>query len=544
MAFEVFGGFEKQLVYYEDLSRTHPDIYGILKTNQYISSIGYEAKMASISSKMYSMADIEAQKEQNMLSEYFGITIPKVNTYNVDFGRELIDAINTSLQFKEVYERYITRIIGPGNGKHQAKITDATLFKEYFSKEIYEIGNETLDKISQKSVDYTLDQLIDIIFSKENINLALERTFFIDLKNSGDWDRNDKTKGDMAFYQELERKENEMKKNTFLQEVYKLYKLDELKNKVLESIKSEQQLNNIFKKNKTDAKVDIQKIMKESTYQHGTLAEIIGEKAVNLALSKMKDGKNYKIISGSKVVGGSGGKADIVATLGFGLDRVLDIVEKTYDSRVERVNAYKEIGQRLANIKDGFIVYTNVKDYTLGSSFGGFKSGSEMSLGSLRGVLKNTPGGSEKIIGEIMNTMSGAVLEDDIDRIENELCEKMAYFLFDDVTTIGKDTKASAHAIHLMLLDGVYIPLSYLFFLMGRAIEEVGRGGRFSPDKIFDITITPGETKYPSKGEEAEQFNWQPGMWMDQKKIAYNQVKIGAIFLRNFTDMISEVKGG
>jgi hypothetical protein len=42
----------------------------------------------------------------------------------------------------------------------------------------------------------------------------------------------------------------------------------------------------------------------------------------------------------------------------------------------------------------------------------------------------------------------------------------MAYFLFDDVLTIGKDTKAAGHAIHLLLLDGIYVPLSYLFFLM------------------------------------------------------------------------------
>ena len=78
-----------------------------------------------------------------------------------------------------------------------------------------------------------------------------------------------------------------------------------------------------------------------------------------------------------------------------------------------------------------------------------------------------------------MNTMSGAVLDDQKERIESELCEKMAYFLFDDVTTIGKETAASSHAIHLLLLDGVYIPLSYLLYLMGTAVGQVGENKKY-----------------------------------------------------------------
>jgi hypothetical protein len=89
--------------------------------------------------------------------------------------------------------------------------------------------------------------------------------------------------------------------------------------------------------------------------------------------------------------------------------------------------------------------------------------------------------------------MDGAVYSDLKDDLEQELCEKMAYFLFDDVLTIGKDTTAAGHAIHLLMLDGIYIPLSYLFFLMARAIEDVER----DPDDIFKITITPGSIAFP-----------------------------------------------
>ena len=69
----------------------------------------------------------------------------------------------------------------------------------------------------------------------------------------------------------------------------------------------------------------------------------------------------------------------------------------------------------------------------------------------------------------------------------------MSYFLFDDVLTIGKPTVASSKAIHLTLLDGVYIPLSYLLFLMAEAIEEVAQ----EPSNIFDVTIESGKIAYP-----------------------------------------------
>ena len=87
----------------------------------------------------------------------------------------------------------------------------------------------------------------------------------------------------------------------------------------------------------------------------------------------------------------------------------------------------------------------------------------------------------------------------------------MAYFLFDDVLTIGQDTKAGSHVIHMMLLDGVYIPLSYMFLLMAEAIEEVDK----DTDDIFDITIKPGNIKYPNPP-------WTPGMWTAQKDEGYN----------------------
>lgn len=130
-----------------------------------------------------------------------------------------------------------------------------------------------------------------------------------------------------------------------------------------------------------------------------------------------------------------------------------------------------------------------------------------------------------------MSTMEGAIYSDRIEELEKELCSKMAYLLFDDVLTIGKTTPASGHAIHLLLLDGVYIPLSYLFFLMAQAIKEVSE----NPDDIFKITISPGSIAFPNPP-------WGPGKWAEQKAIAYSQIKISATFLRNFQSVVAALR--
>jgi hypothetical protein len=225
-------------------------------------------------------------------------------------------------------------------------------------------------------------------------------------------------------------------------------------------------------------------------------------------------------------------------TFNLDMSQIIDIVDKHYANREETVNAYKQLNNYLSKMNDGFVVYTNAKDYSLvkdsgkgGYFFQGFSAGAPISLSSLEGVIANTPGGSADIIGQIMSTMDGAIYSDRIDELEKELCSKMAYLLFDDVLTIGKTTPAPGKAIHLLLLDGVYIPLSYLFFLMAQAIEEVTE----DPDDIFKVTISPGSIAFPNPP-------WGPGKWSEQKNIAYSQIKISAIFLRNFASVVSGLR--
>jgi hypothetical protein len=153
---------------------------------------------------------------------------------------------------------------------------------------------------------------------------------------------------------------------------------------------------------KTAGKSYIKKQLKESTTSKGTLAEILGEKAAAAVVGGLGQNGSFS----SKVVGKAGGKADIVMTFNMDMSPILEVVDKHYHGRVETVEAYKGLNKYLSKMKDGFVVYTNAKDYSLINNkndgkyfFSGFSAGSAVSLGTLEGVIANTPGGSAEIIG-------------------------------------------------------------------------------------------------------------------------------------------------
>ena len=76
---------------------------------------------------MMQFAAIEGAKEISLLEKFFnvnGLSLSEKDLYNSNIGIEIVNSINTALQFKEVYERHLTRIIGK-DGKRHAKITAA-----------------------------------------------------------------------------------------------------------------------------------------------------------------------------------------------------------------------------------------------------------------------------------------------------------------------------------------------------------------------------------------------------------------------------------
>ena len=524
-----YFGARSKFVYYNSLAVTHSDLYDKLMGDLATQHAEHAQKMQNIAIQMQGWAQYEASKELKLLKQYFNVDLDLPEVFSADFGKQLMEVLNTSLQFKEVYQRHMSRIVGK-NGKQHAKITVAQFFVSYFSGALIKLIQERYNKISGNIENMTLNAIADVLFSDEVVNEALEITFFESLKNSGDWDKNDPNKG----YQELFTAIEQFNKDSFLKEVKAAYKLDEIKERFIKEAKTTDELySKICKKGRNSL---IQKTIKESTRAKGTLGEIMSKYVTSVAVQAIRAG-GAQVQFSSEVVGGAGGKPDVVMTFDVSIDKVLDVINKTYANRTETVQANKQLNEYLRKLDKGFVVYTNAKDYSLiknrgkgGYFFEGFSAGSPISLANFQGVIANTPGGSADMIGQIMNTLDGAVWSGRKAELEQEICQKMAYLLFDDVTTIGEQTKSSDHVIHLLYLDGIYVPMSYMFQLMSDAIIEVS----LDPQEIFKATIHAGAISFPEPP-------WGWDKWVRQKQDALSEIKISAVFLKNFVDVISSM---
>lgn len=528
--FRAYYGARSGFVYYNNLSKYRPEFYKRVVGDLIKQKSEHSQKMKSIAIQMQGWAEYEASKELALLKQYFNVDLDMPQLFDSNFAKQLTEALNISLQFKEVYERHMTRIIGK-NGKQQAKITTAQFFASYFSTALAKIIQDKYNQIAGNIENMTLDQIADVLFSDENVEQALSVAFFESFKNSGDWNKNDENKG----YQELFTAIEHFNKNEFLEEVKKAYKLDTLKERLIKELKDETELES--KISGKNGKSLVKTSLKESTVAKGTLGEIMAKYVTSVAINEIQQA-GVKVSFNAEVVGASRGKPDVVMTFDADISKVLDVINKHYKNRPERVDAVKSLNEYLRKLDKGFIVYTNVKDWSLvknkgkgGYFFEGFSAGSPISLNNFKGVISNTPGGSAELIGQIINTLKGAVWSERKPELEQEICSKMAYLLFDDVTTIGKPTAASEHTIHLLYLDGIYVPLSLMFSLMSEAIIEVS----INPEDLFKVTIQAGSISFPNPP-------WGYDKWVEQRSIAMDNIKISATFLKNFADVISSLR--
>ena len=144
----------------------------------------------------------------------------------------------------------------------------------------------------------------------------------------------------------------------------------------------------------------------------------------------------------------------------------------------------------------------------------------------------------------IANAMKDAVFGDEKHRqaILEMITQDMANFLFDDVYTVGKKmANKGATLIHLMNLDGIYIPMSYLLLLLAEAFEE---GNKRNYKDIFYPTIKYPSILYPTGGEGHEDENvWTYEDWKRQREDALDKIVISAHFARSLDEIVKELVG-
>ena len=558
---------KSNFVFYQQLGDESRYPSGTPQHNLYVGMMGkgverlgindFSSRAEKIASILETQARNEGEKEIAMLNKEFNCNITLGELYNKSIGKEIIYALNEALNLQKVFERNVNRIIGKNKKGSNEKTTISSVLQSYVITELNQRESELLERIwrtikRQKNLDLSYEEMIEKAIEKElgpqsNFVKSILENALEKALSSSTW-----IGGDDAPLKEildyLNREENKSQKNLFLAQMWNNLGIRNFKQDLFEELKSKENLTKAFKTRKNKGLKMNTKVSINKGTNYGIIGEHLGALISNIAMESFH-GKNY---SYQTIHTGRTGqmKADFTTAAGLDIRPVEDILssrefDKTFsDESVRILNRQRAdaIQNYLKTLHSGFLIYTNVKDYGLSTirNMGGFSSGSAISLSTYQEITESK--NADELIGAIANTIKGAVYEGKKyeESLSKYIAEDIAIFLFDDARVLGqKMNENTANAIHLMNLNGIYIPLSYFLFLLAEAFKSKDSEeyrNIFSPQIENNISI-----KYPNGGEGAEGLDkWSEDDWYRQKDDALNRVKIGAHFSKNFVEMVKD----
>lgn len=559
-------------VYYEHLNKTYPNLYSKLKNdlNNTAFGLGSQGKVKNsfqaTASKLRAMSNIELQKERNFIKSSFGKDIPFEIKDDDDF-RKFIDTFNSFMQVKEVYEANKTLILSQTKSSKGSEVTNKnayTYFSEYFARafkdRIPRIAEKVVKILENSNLKKPLEEIIEEVIAKE-VPRAVEKALnklekvggLSKVKNiEGYTEQEDETV--IAGYRKIAEAINNLGKQSFGQLVIRELGLNNLTKYVASEIK-EAQLEKNF---------DIDKLRKAmhkgakyySSSQGknilgGNMLELV-ENAVINEVAKMK-GSNFYAIQ----TGGTLAKPDnVTVSTTISIQEMEKIWDKAFKeaeekavSRKRNIEAAEHFRQTLEQTGGtGYILYSSAKNQTFQSNnfkYGGFNSGVPMGIDELQTVMEKVPGGEGKGLARaVMQTLGGAqggaLGHDQLGRLQSEIASYLAYFLFDDFTTIGtdiaNDSKNSINCLHAMYLNGVYVPMSVLLNLLAQAFETESQKG---VESVSKVVISRKNIKYDYENDPPSP---EENPWQQQRDEALREMNVTVRFLRSFKDIMASLK--
>lgn len=530
----VFNGHAKSLsqlyVFYDRLKTDsrHP------KLGEYVSNacsriLEQTQKYRADSSLVRQQARSEFNKERALLIQKFGVDI-NFDYYNSpnDF-KEVINALNSVLNLKEIYNRSVqlTKLNKGLKGVY-------TWYPTYFMQawRIY------WPKIKSR-FEYRFKQGRDVAEVLEEIfDELLPEICVLGIKKMLDGPEVEAQGVDPALkdaYRDLISQIGEVQQSgSMANQIYKVYQLDKLKEAILGSLEIS---NGRIYASKIKPKV--RGAISQQVHSRGGFSLEAIETAVfsNIA-DKLSKNPNIRVVgnihSGVKEI-----KADNILTIDIDMDLITDALEHAGANREENIKALSELGTKIKNLDDGFIIYSSDKNQAQKTKKG-FGAGSlgPNAQSFLENVYKNSSS-VNTLIGAVQQLGKGAMMEDKEGAFEELLAQDVAYMLFDDYTSIGEND-AGGKAIHVMNLNGILMPMSVILTLLADAIDSIESSGSKQIRKIVDVDINAPAILYNDDTEQASAHPGDPmAAWNEQRQYALDNTKIQATFLKNFTQIVS-----
>lgn len=521
-------------VYYKELSEYEPGskqaiLYQNVKNSLSIAK-GVNVHFET-SSMLLEMAKVEREKEKAFLENIFGFKIhSELNEETA--GKEIIEAFNSTLNIKAAYDRNIKRILRGQTRVDIASFFDYYLKEEFTPQRINGIVFSALNQVKKGTdlataletrINIALDKVID-----DALNEALGSKVF----------GNQNNKEDDAYLDLLNAlNKNFDQKNWLKRQIYNNYEFDEVKKQLMTTLQLSQSA-----QNKQEAREKVKSIVSNDTNryrQNGLTREYLMNTISNFIINEIGSSNKYTIKGGGALHTGNINqmKADNILSFNIPIGEINEVLQKVEGKgREANVNIIRRLGEKLSNIDNGTIIYTSSKNYTIGSNFEkhGFSSGEAIKLRIFKELLLDSPyrTNAYSLIGAIEQLLKGAVGEGRNEEYASAIARYVAYFLFDDIGTIGtKIGGSTTSALHLFDLDGIYIPLSFFLNLLGKAFNSVAK----QPVNLIRVNI-----QLPKGGGilYSHQPPYTKEKWDNQRDAALDQIKISVNFLKSFKDIL------
>lgn len=518
-------------VYYRRLAKSRNPEYRDLYASAMsavVQNINKGSNTGDIASYFFSLRDSEYNKEVRLLSDKFGAKI--TNTYdksNQATGEELIKAFNKMFNFKDVFIRNL-KIIQEDASVKQLVTYFPTYFQQAWVAAKDSMATEIEKNIKQNMV---IEDAVQILINKwlpEIVRDAIKRMFSVEEDTGVKGTK--KTK--QAYKQLLEPIEdlnNEMG-NRFIESFIQSYNLRNIANILIENITLESDVT--------------KKIENFSIDKHISFHSMGGLAAENLVayLGDMVASVLDENFTASRS-GDTGQKSDVIFTFGIPTNVVEDWLENTaFGNRKKNIEAVQKLEKELAEFENGFIVYTNVKNYSVFSdSFKGFPAGNPMTLNAWEGMMQAMGIKSDNLIFTVLQLIPGAIADNQKENVSTMFARGIAASLFDDFDVSDYTPNSSSMSIHLLNLNGIYTPLSFYFDLLGRAFQQYDKT---NVNNLIKVQLSlPDSILFPTQVEENRWRKNNPNAspWQEQQQDAMAKSRISYYFLQGYTDLIKSL---
>ena len=525
-------------VYFERLTRdavvhkARPELSGVYNSAMSMyKPLDSETHGFGGGNKILSMAAAEANKEQAMLRQIFGVDL-HLDLTKPGAIKQLTEAINDAFEFRTIYERNKALITSEEfKGNKGVFSYFHTYFMQAYKSMESSLTTKIIDTMIKKPSISAGDAAKEVFMAElpNLINDGVQRMFNanVELTNSMDQEHRN------AYLEIINFIKKFPTQNMFTEGLARAWGLDKVAE---EFTKAFSQRRYMPRRGTMDrARGKVKKELEKSMHSKGGLSlEVLIDQCLTMTANKLNSLPNVTASAGVHAGAGAvDARADNVFYFGMNGGRIqqaFDNVEKQDSTRAAAVKEFSNLGANLEKVKNGFIVYVNDKNYTLNENFrrrGGMSAGTAWDLTQVKSLLGGIVGNIDQVVYNLLQNGKGAIMAGDTSQTSEVLAEGIAYYLFDDYTTIGNP---GGNAIHVMGLQGMLIPLSAFLFALGTAINSVEQ----NPSSYVRVTISAPAV------DDSNDASYYMANWKRQYKASMENTKISIHFLENF---IGFVKG-